>query len=63
MPEQERAVLDTLAEPSQSPALLLVALLLSAVLGGLHGSVIAIGLVALAAGELLVPGCSSQRCG
>lgn len=30
MPEQERAVLDALAEPSQSPAVVLVALLLSA---------------------------------
>jgi nickel/cobalt exporter len=37
MPEQERAVLDALAEPSQSPSVLLVALMLSAVLSGLHG--------------------------
>jgi ABC-type nickel/cobalt efflux system permease component RcnA len=92
MPVQERAILDTLADPGQSPGLLLVAGLLAAVLGGLHGltpghgkallasylvgsrgtvrhavflggsitfthtmSVIAIGILALVAGQLIVP--------
>jgi ABC-type nickel/cobalt efflux system permease component RcnA len=37
LPEQEQWVLDTLARPAQSPGLLALALLLSALLGGLHG--------------------------
>jgi nickel/cobalt transporter (NicO) family protein len=92
LPEQERTVLETLAAPAPTPGVLLVALVLSATLGALHGltpghgkallasylvgsrgtvrhavflggsitfthtiSVIAIGVLALLAGQFIVP--------